>query len=129
VVNVTTILVADDDPVVREGLVAILDDQDDIEVVGEAADGQAAIELVRQLRPRVVLMDVRMPRLDGIEATRQIKRFLPGVAIIFLTVYGHHLMDALAAGGSRYMLKDCPIDELLTAIRSCAVEVSTSSND
>lgn len=114
-----TVLVADDDPVVREGLVAILEGQLDIEVVGEAHDGQQAVELVQQLHPQVVLTDVGMPRLDGIEATRQIKHLAPDIQVIFLTVYSHHLMDALAAGGSRYLLKDCPVDELLGAIRGC----------
>jgi DNA-binding NarL/FixJ family response regulator len=114
-----TVLVADDDPVVREGLVAILEGQDDIEVVGEARDGQQTVELVQRLQPVVVLTDIAMPRLDGIEATRQIKRLLPQVAVIFFTVYGNQVMEALTAGGSRYLLKDCPVTELLTAIRSC----------
>ena len=113
-----TVLVADDDPIVREGLVAILEGQKDIEVIGEASDGQEAVTLAQQLRPQVLLTDVGMPRLDGIEATRQIKRDQPQIAVIFLTVYSHHLMDALAAGGTRYLLKDCRIDDLLEAIRS-----------
>ena len=117
-----TVLVADDDPVIRESLAAILEGQPDMEVVGEAADGQQAVELVGQLHPAVVLTDIGMPRVDGIEATRRIKRLLPDTAVIFLTVYSTHLMDALAAGGSRYLLKDCPVDELLGAIRSCAGE-------
>jgi len=115
-----TVLVADDDPIIRESLAAILEGQVDMEVVGEAADGQQAVEMVERLRPVVVLTDIGMPRLDGIEATRQIKQLIPETAVIFLTVYSNHLMDALTAGASRYLLKDCPIDELLSAIRGCA---------
>ncbi len=115
-----TVLVVDDDPVVREGIVAILEGQSDIEVVGEAGDGQEAVELAQLLQPAVMLTDVGMPRLDGIEATRQVKQRAPAVAVIFLTVYGHHLMEALNAGGSRYLLKDCGVPELLSAIRDCA---------
>ncbi len=115
-----TVLVVDDDPVVREGIVAILEGQNDIEVVGEAGDGQEAVELAQLLQPAVMLTDVSMPRLDGIEATRQVKHLTPEVAVIFLTVYGHHLMEALNAGGSRYLLKDCAVPELLSAIRDCA---------
>jgi DNA-binding NarL/FixJ family response regulator len=120
VLNAITVLVADDDPIIRESLAAILEGQADMEVVGEAADGQQAVELASNLRPTVVLTDIGMPRLDGIEATRLIKRAIPETAVIFLTVYSTHLMEALAAGASRYLLKDCPVDELLTAIRSCA---------
>jgi DNA-binding NarL/FixJ family response regulator len=121
-----TVLVADDDPIIRESLAAILEGQPDMEVVGEAADGQQAVELVGRLHPAVVLTDIGMPRVDGIEATRQIKRLAPSTAVIFLTVYSTHLMDALAAGGSRYLLKDCPVDELLGAIRSCADGCATA---
>lgn len=115
-----TVLVADDDPIIRESLTAILDGQADMEVVGEAADGAEAVALAARLHPAVVLTDIGMPRLDGIEAARQIKQRLPGTAVIFLTVYSTHLMEALAAGASRYLLKDCPLDELLSAIRGCA---------
>lgn len=118
--NAITVLVADDDPIIRDSLTAILEGQSDMEVVGEAADGQQAVELALQLRPNVVLTDIGMPRLDGIEATRRIKQQSPATAVIFLTVYGTHLMAALEAGGSRYLLKDCPIDELLGAIRGCS---------
>lgn len=119
-----TVLVADDDPIVRDGLTALLEGQPDLDVVGEAADGQEAVDLAVQLRPQIVLTDIGMPRLDGIEATRQIKRLAPATSVIFFTVYGTHLTDALAAGGSRYLLKDCPVDELLGAIRGCAGDPS-----
>src|SRR5687767_10876877 len=114
-----TVLIADDDPVVREGLAAILEGQPDLVVVGEACNGEQALEMAQRLHPRVILTDVWMPRLDGIEATRSIKRALPDVAVIFLSVYGARLMEALAAGGSRYLLKDCRVEELLSAIRGC----------
>jgi DNA-binding NarL/FixJ family response regulator len=119
-VTAITVLVADDDPIIRESLTAILEGQADIEVVGEASDGVEAVALAAQHHPAVVLTDIGMPRLDGIEATRQIKQRLPDTAVICLTVYSTHLMEALAAGASRYLLKDCPLDELLGAIRSCA---------
>lgn len=121
-----TVVIADDDPVVREGLEAILEAQTDIAVIGEARDGREAIALVERLQPDVVLTDVSMPELDGIAATRQIKSRLPHVAVIFLTVYGHHLVEALAAGGCRYLLKDCPIEELLSAIRGCRQQTRTA---
>ena len=85
-------------------------------VVGSAAAAAIGAEVLRRR------LGIGMPRVDGIEATRRIKRLLPDTAVIFLTVYSTHLMDALAAGGSRYLLKDCPVDELLGAIRSCAGE-------
>jgi DNA-binding NarL/FixJ family response regulator len=121
-----TVLVADDDPMIREGLIAILEGQDDMEVVGEARDGEEAVALTEQLRPQVVLTDIGMPRLSGIDATRHIKTRMPEVAVIFLTVYTNQLMEALQAGGSRYLLKDCRPDELVSAIRGCAPTVPPS---
>jgi DNA-binding NarL/FixJ family response regulator len=113
------VLVVDDDPMVREGLVAILESQADIDVVGEAQAAEAALELVVRLQPDVVLADVSLPDLDGIAATRQMKHLQPGVAVICLAVYGHQVLEALTAGASRYLRKDCPVDELLGAIRAC----------
>lgn len=123
-----TVLIADDDPVVREGLAAILEGQADLAVVGEARDGEEALEMAQRLHPAVVLTDVWMPRLDGIEATRRIKHLLPEVAVIFLTIYSHHLTEALAAGGCRYLLKGCRVEELLSAIRGSCVERSSEAD-
>lgn len=118
-----TVLVVDDDPTIRDGLVAILEIQADLLPVGEAADGQEAVRMARDLHPDVVLMDVGMPGLDGIEATRQIRRESPGTHVVMLTVYPTHISEALAAGASRYLLKDCSPRVLVQAIR----EVSRSA--
>ncbi len=112
-----TVLVVDDDPTVRDGLVALLETQPDLLPIGEAADGLEAIQKTRSLHPDVVLMDVGMPGLDGVEATRRIKQQSPRTQVIILTVYGTHLSEALSAGAGRYLLKDCPPQDLMQAIR------------
>lgn len=115
-----TVLVADDDPAIRDGLVALLETQPDLLPVGEAADGMEAVRKTRELHPDVVLMDVGMPGLDGVEATRQIKREIPATRVIMLTVYATHVSEALAAGASRYLLKDSSPKVLMQAIRGIA---------
>lgn len=112
-----TVLVADDDPTIRDGLMAILETQADLLPVGEASDGLQAVQMVRTLHPDVVLMDVGMPGVDGIEATRRIKEESPETRVIVLTVYPIHLSEAFAAGASRYLLKDSSTKELMQAIR------------
>ncbi len=112
-----TVLVADDDPAIRDGLVAILETQADLLPIGEASDGLQAVQMTRTLHPDVVLMDVGMPGVDGIEATRRIKLESPETRVIVLTVYPIHLSEAFAAGASRYLLKDSPTKELMQAIR------------
>ena len=109
----------DDHPVVREGIAALIENQDDVVSVGEAADGQAAIEQYRKLRPDVVLMDLRMPGLGGLEATTQIRREFPAARIIVLTTYeGDEVIHrALDAGARGYLLKDSVRRELLQTIR------------
>jgi DNA-binding NarL/FixJ family response regulator len=118
------VLIADDQALVRGGFRMILDAQQDIEVVGEAADGAEAVEQVRRHRPEVVLMDIRMPVLDGLEATRQIAatRGLEGVRVLILTTYDTdaYVFEALQAGASGFLLKDCGPAELLHAIRVVA---------
>ena len=103
------VLLADDQSLVRAGFKALLDARDDIEVVGEAADGAGAVDLARKLRPDVILMDIRMPGLDGLEATRQIAADpeLTGVRIVMLTTFGldEYLFDALRFGASGFLLK------------------------
>ena len=117
-----SVLVVDDDPLVRSALSLMLGGQPDVRVVGEAPDGRAGIAAARELRPDVVLMDIRMPVLDGIEATRRISRRAPGTAVLVLTTYDldEYVFAALEAGASGFLLKDCPPDELTAAIRVVA---------
>ena len=118
------LLLADDQALVRAGLRALLDRTADVEVVGEAADGRAAVELARRLRPDVVLMDLRMPALDGLEATRLIAAdpALAGVAVLVLTTFGddEHLFASLRAGASGFLLKDVDAEELRAGVRTVA---------
>lgn len=118
------VLLADDEGLVRSGFRVLLDLEDDITVVGEATNGAEAIERARAARPDVVLMDIRMPRLDGIQATAQITqmRGLENVRILILTTYDTdaHVFEALQAGASGFMLKDAGPAELLHAIRVIA---------
>ena len=118
------VLLADDQALVRAGFKVLLDVEEDVTVVGEAADGAEAVEQVRRHRPDVVLMDIRMPVLDGLEATRQIAatRGLEGVRVLILTTYDTdaYVFEALQAGASGFLLKDCGPAELLHAIRVVA---------
>ena len=114
------VMIADDNEVVREGLRSIFEAHKDIVVVGQAVDGLDAIEKAEKLRPDVILMDGQMPRMEGPEAIRRIKKIMPDVKILFLTVYGDYAGDALAAGASWYLTKDCRRQDLLEAIRALA---------
>ncbi|MEV6751260.1 response regulator transcription factor [Streptomyces sp. NPDC051214] len=118
------VVLADDQTVVRAGFRALLDLTDDLAVVGEAADGLAAVELTRTTRPDVVLMDVRMPRVDGLEATRRIvaDRALDAVRVLVLTTFetDAYVFEALRAGAAGFLLKDIEPDDLRTAIRTVA---------
>ena len=116
------ILLADDQALLRMGFRLILDAQPDIEVVGEAGDGAAAISMTRALRPDVVLMDVRMPGTDGIQATAQVTADFPATKVLILTTYDldEYVFAGLKAGASGFLLKDAPPEELLTAIRTVA---------
>lgn len=118
----TTVLIADDQALVRVGLRKILDSEPETTVVGEASDGQDAIASARRLRPDVVLMDIRMPVLDGIEATRRIVRAQPATRVLILTTFGldGYVYDALRAGASGFMLKDAPPEEIAGAVRIVA---------
>ena len=118
----TTVLIADDQALVRVGLRKILDSEPGTTVVGEASDGQDAIASARRLRPDVVLMDIRMPVLDGIEATRRIVRAQPATRVLILTTFGldSYVYDALRAGASGFMLKDAPPEEIAGAVRIVA---------
>jgi DNA-binding NarL/FixJ family response regulator len=113
------ILLADDHVMLRQGTAEILRKEADIEVVGEADDGQQAIDLARRLQPDIVVMDVRMPVLSGIEATRRIREALPEVQVLVLTAYDddQYVFSLLQAGASGYLLKTAPVSELVKAIR------------
>lgn len=116
------VVIVDDHPLVREGLRKILEMGNDIEVVDEAGDGQGAINVVRSLKPNVVLMDINMPGTNGIEATRVIKRDLPGVGIIALTIHEEeeYVLELVRAGVSGYVLKDINPAKLIETIKTVA---------
>jgi DNA-binding NarL/FixJ family response regulator len=119
-----SIVVADDHEVVRGGFAALLDTQPDFTVLGTASDGIEAVRVCRELRPDVVLMDVRMPSLDGIEATRQLARDdHPGPRVLILTTFDldEYVFDALRAGASGFLLKDVTAERLFEAVRVVAV--------
>jgi DNA-binding NarL/FixJ family response regulator len=119
-----SVLVVDDQALLRIAFSSLIDAEDDLEVVGEAADGRQAVELAARLSPDVVVMDVRMPVMDGIEATRQITADrgagVPRVLILTTFDLDEYVFDALRAGASGFALKSRPLDELLTAIRTVA---------
>lgn len=114
------ILIADDHPVVREGLAAMLERQEDMTVVGEAADGAEAIRMATQAAPDVVLMDLRMPVMDGVEAMRTLAAIAPSARVIVLTTYDNDefILRGIEAGARAYLLKDCPREDLFSAIRA-----------
>jgi DNA-binding NarL/FixJ family response regulator len=116
------VVIVDDQALVRAGFKMILQAQPDIQVVGEAGDGQQALGLVRSLRPDVVLMDIRMPGLDGIEATRQITAESLPARVVILTTYDldEYVFDALAAGATGFLLKHVPPEELVHGVRVAA---------
>jgi DNA-binding NarL/FixJ family response regulator len=119
---VTTVLLADDQELVRTGLRMILSAEDDLTVVGEATDGREAVELARSAHPDIVLMDIRMPGLDGIEATRRITVGPSGARVVMLTTFDRSKLvyDSLVAGASGFLLKDAPADQLVGGIRAIA---------
>ena len=116
-VGKTRVLIVDDCTAVRDGLRGILRAHSDIDVVGEAGDGREAVAKAAELRPCVILMDVGMPRMDGLEATRLIKDQSIGPKVLLLTIQLASLEEALAAGADRYLLKGCSSQELVRAIR------------
>jgi DNA-binding NarL/FixJ family response regulator len=113
------ILIVDDHPVVREGIASMLKKETDFKVVGEASNGLEAVEKARELSPDVVLMDLRMPEMDGVEAISRIKTEKPEIKFIILTTYSddEYIFKGIAAGARAYLLKDAPRDELFKAIR------------
>jgi DNA-binding NarL/FixJ family response regulator len=113
------ILIVDDHDLIRHGYRLMLDHEEDLEVVGEASNGLEAIELCRKLRPDLVLMDVRMPKMDGLEATRRIKGELPATSVLVVTCYDSpdYLLEAIEAGAAGYVPKGAPMRRLVNAIR------------
>ena len=114
------ILLADDHAIVREGTRRVLEEEDDMEVVAEAGDGEEAVKEATRLKPDVVLMDIAMPRMNGIEATKQIKELVPATAVLILTVFDNdrYVFSLLEAGAAGYLLKNVRGVELVEAIRS-----------
>jgi two-component system response regulator NreC len=116
------ILIADDHLLMRQGILALIQNQPDMKVIAEAEDGQSAVELAAELSPQVVLMDITMPILSGIEATRRILAANGSIKVIALSVHiqKHFVLEMLSAGASGYVLKDCAEKEVIKAIRSVA---------
>lgn len=116
------IVLVDDQTLVRQGIQTLLELEDDLQVVGTAANGREAIEVVGRARPDVVLMDVRMPQMDGVAATRELLRAMPGLGVIILTTFDddEYVFEGLKAGARGYMLKDTSADEIVAAVRAVA---------
>ena len=113
------VLIAEDHKIVREGICALLNKEADIKVVAEAEDGATAVQLARELLPDVVVMDIGLPNLNGIEATRQIVASVPGVKVIALSMHSdrRYILEMLKAGAKAYLLKDCAFEEMVQAVR------------
>ena len=118
----TNVLLVDDHQLVREGLAGLLAATSDLHVVGQAGDGQEAAEMAAALQPDVVLMDLSMPRVDGVEGTRRVKQAAPGAHVVVLTSFSDQarVREAMAAGAVGYLLKDCEPRDLLAGVRSAA---------
>ncbi|MBI4377269.1 MAG: response regulator transcription factor [Elusimicrobia bacterium] len=117
-----SVVIADDQTLFREGIKDLLENEKSIEVVGEAADGQEAIRIVKKLKPNVILLDIKLPHLDGIEATRLIHRECPQTNVLILSSYEDesHVMEAIQAGANGYLSKMLPASELVNALKAFA---------
>ncbi len=118
--EVIRILIADDHPIVREGLATVLNQEEDLKVVGLAENGLEAVARARELRPDIILMDLQMPEMDGVEAIQKVKEEAPDIGIIILTTYDadDYIFRGIEAGARGYLLKDSPPEEVLKAIRA-----------
>ncbi|MFJ4837520.1 response regulator [Streptomyces sp. NPDC088746] len=118
----TRVLIADDEPMIRAGVRAVLSTDPDIEIVAEAGDGHEAVELVRRHRPDVAVLDVRMPRTDGIDAAAEINRTAPATGVIMLTTFGEddYILRALGCGAAGFLIKSGEPEELLAGVRAVA---------
>jgi two-component system, NarL family, response regulator LiaR len=118
--EIIRIVIADDHAVVREGTRTLLEREDDMEVVGEACDGEEAVKMIERFKPDVAILDISMPKLSGIEVTKQVKSSLPSTAILILTAYDNdeYIFALLEAGAAGYLLKDVPGSEIVEAVRS-----------
>jgi DNA-binding NarL/FixJ family response regulator len=116
----TRIVIADDEELIRFGLMGILSREEDMEVVGEASTGTEALRLCRELRPELVLMDVEMPEMDGLSATRQLKEELPTISVLVLTAYDNpdYLLEAVQAGAAGFLLKESALQRVSSAVRT-----------
>lgn len=117
--NKLKILIVDDHPTFREGLARMLGDEDDFECVGQAADGVEAIKMARELKPDVALIDIAMSKMDGIQATKEIKNYCPKTSVIILSAFDYewYILSSLQAGANGYLLKTTPLDKLISAVR------------
>lgn len=127
----TSILLADDHKIVREGLRALIDKQPGMEVIGEAENGRTAVQLAREMLPNVVIMDIAMPDMNGIEAARQIIASAPGVKVVALSMHSdkRFVIEMLKTGATGYLLKDCAFEELANAIRAVVANRTYLSTD
>jgi DNA-binding NarL/FixJ family response regulator len=116
------VLIADDQTLFREGIKDLLDNEKSIEVIGEAADGNEVVRLAKKLRPDVILMDIKLPHLDGVSATRQIRKELPNTNVLILSSYEDeaHVMESIQAGANGYLSKMLPAAELVNALKAFA---------
>ncbi|MDP3543662.1 MAG: response regulator transcription factor [Elusimicrobiota bacterium] len=117
-----TVVIADDQTLFREGIKDLLENENNISVIGEAADGREALRLVKKLRPNVILLDIKLPHMDGIEATRQIHKDCPATNVLILSSYEDeaHVMEAIQAGANGYLSKMLPAAELVNALKTFA---------
>jgi DNA-binding NarL/FixJ family response regulator len=114
----TSILVVEDNPWARRALTAFISSQKGMKVCAEASNGLETIDMIRHLIPDIVLMDIEMPVLDGLEATRIIKKHWPTIKVVILTMYPNYQADAFAAGADAFLIKGCPVNELISTIHS-----------
>ncbi len=118
--------IAEDSPHIRDSISGLLSEEPDMDLVGTAGDGLEAVEKAAALRPHVVIMDAQMPRLDGVEATRRIKAELPGVGVLFFSVFTDYVEASIAAGSDGYLTKDCSPADLFREIRRIAATSGSS---